>query len=135
MGCDRGSHSDATGEGISCASFRRERCRAASGRSVADDSCAVWCLAGAGAGNGAGVVLVDTFSVAVSPSVQHECLDCTGTKRIAESDCVGMNSPKLSDKIPRAQGKRSKQPSQVEHCEGESELSPVRTQYNQTVTC
>jgi hypothetical protein len=39
-----------------------------------------------------------------------------------------MNSPKLGDKVPRAQGKRIKQqqPSQqIEHSEEEVELSPV----------
>jgi hypothetical protein len=40
-----------------------------------------------------------------------------------------MNSPKLSDKVPRAQGKRTKQQQQpnqqLEHSEEEVELSPV----------
>lgn len=40
-----------------------------------------------------------------------------------------MNSPKLSDKVPRAQGKKTKQQQQqnqqIEHSEEEVELSPV----------
>lgn len=44
-----------------------------------------------------------------------------------------MNSPKLSDKVPRAQGKRTKQQQQptqqIEHSEEEVELSPVSSKH------
>jgi hypothetical protein len=42
-----------------------------------------------------------------------------------------MNSPKLGDKVPRAQGKRTKQQQtqQIEHSEEEVELSPVSSKY------
>jgi len=42
-----------------------------------------------------------------------------------------MNSPKLGDKVPRAQVKRTKQQQtqQIEHSEEEVELSPVSSKY------